>query len=397
MLILLLIIIVIIVFNVFYLQASTKCEMKLLEFGENDRRWVTMEEYYKLLGKGKCLHPGFIDITHLVNPNVTFYNIIRERSLEYRSLRAAPKAFTQQALLKKLLPKIRKDRINNIVKSLSSFGNRYCQSDEGVKASEYIYKYANQVRESDKNVQVSYFTHKTFPQKSVIISIPGKELKDEIVIYCAHLDSVNKQTFNDLVRDNKKVSNDEYKRLINLKAPGADDNATGVSNVLEVFTNIIENKVNLKRTVEFHLYAGEEPGLKGSTEIAEQYKLNKKNVIAVLNVDMTGYSENGIDAYVLNGKDDIVDAELTDVCKKLGPAYTKLKVLDGGCGYSCTDNFAWTRFGFPACAVSEASPQKGKLNPDVHSEKDTIDNINFDYCTEHAKLGLSFVIETAMM
>lgn len=41
--------------------------------------------------------------------------------------------------------------------------------------------------------------------------------------------------------------------------------------------------------------------------------------------------------------------------------------------------------------------KKGKLNPDIHSEKDTIDNINFDYCTEHAKLGLSFVVETAMM
>ncbi len=397
MLILLSIIIVIIVFNIFYLQVSTKCEMKLLEFGENDRRWVTMEEYYKLLSGGKCLHPGFIDVTHLVNPDITFYNIVRERSLEYRSLRAAPKAFTQQTLLKKLLPKIRKDRITNVIKSLSSFDNRYYQSDSGVKASEYLYKYANQVAESDKNVQVSYFTHKTFPQKSIIISVPGKELKDEIVIYCAHLDSVNIKTFNELVHAKKKVSDEDTKKLMNLKAPGADDNATGVSNVLEVFTNIIENKVNLKRTVEFHLYAGEEPGLKGSTEIAEQYKLNNKNVVAVLNVDMTGYSENGIDAYALNGKDDIVDAELTDVCKKLGTTYTKLKILDGGCGYSCTDNFAWTRFGFPACSVNEASPQKGKLNPDIHSEKDTIDNINFDYCTEHAKLGLSFVVETAMM
>ena len=81
----------------------------------------------------------------------------------------------------------------------------------------------------------------------------------------------------------------------------------------------MENDVKVKRTVEFHLYAGEEMGLKGSTEIAEQYKLNNKNVVAVLNVDMSGYTENGYDAYVLNGKNDIVDAELTDLCKKLAP------------------------------------------------------------------------------
>lgn len=395
MLIILLIIIIIIVFNIFFLKVSEKCEMRLLEFGENDRRWVTMDEYYKLLAQGKCIHPGFIDVTHLVDPNITFYNIVRERSMEYRMLRTAPKALTQQAIVNKLIPLIKQERMFNIIKTLSTFENRFCQSNDGVKASEYIYNY---IKDIVKNkAQVIYFKHKDFPQQSIIIKLKGTELPDEIVIYCGHMDSVNSKTFNVLVKEKQKLSDVEYQKLINLKSPGADDNASGVSNVLEVVTLLVENDIKLKRSVEFHLYAGEEIGLKGSTEIAEQYKLNKKNVVAVFNVDMSGYSTNGLDAYVLNGKDDIVDAELTDLCKKLAPVYTNLKLFDGGCGYSCTDNFAWTRFGFPACSVNEGTPQKGKLNPYVHTEKDTVDNINIKYCAEHTKLGLAFVIETSAM
>lgn len=396
--VLLLIILVIIVFNIFYLKVTEKCEMRLLEFGENDRRWVTMSEYYKLLAQGKCIYPGFIDVTHLVNPNITFYNIVRERSMHYRMLRAVPKELTQQSNLSVLLPKIQPNRMYNIIKTLSNYDNRFCQSTNGVKASEYLFNYAKQIANTNSGVDVSYFKHKDFPQQSIIISVKGNEIPNEIVIYCAHMDSVNSKTFNALNKnDTKNLSDSKYQELINLKAPGADDNATGVSNVLEAFNVFIENNVKVKRTVEFHLYAGEEMGLKGSTEIAEQYKLKNKNVVAVLNVDMSGYTENGYDAYVLNGKNDIVDAELTDLCKKLAPIYTKLKLIDGGCGYSCTDSFAWTRFGFPACSVNEASPQKGKLNPGIHSEKDTIDKININYSAEHTKLGLSFILETSMM
>lgn len=394
MLIILLIILVLIVFNIFFLKASEKCEMRLLEFGENERRWVTMDEYYKLLAQGKCIYPGFIDVTHLVDPDITFYNIARERSMEYRMLRAVPKALTQQAIVNKLIPLIKTDRMFNIIKTLSSFENRFCRSTDGVKASEYIYNYIKDIVK-DK-ADVTYFKHKDFPQQSIIIKMKGTEIPDEIIIYCGHMDSVNMKTFTAL-KNNKNLSDTELQKFINLKAPGADDNASGVSNVLEVVTLLVENNIKLKRSVEFHLYAGEEMGLIGSTEIAEQYKLNKKNVVAVFNVDMSGYSTNGIDAYVLNGKDDVVDAELTDLCKKLAPVYTNLKLFDGGCGYSCTDNFAWTRFGFPACSVNEGSPQKGKLNPYVHTEKDTIDNINIKYSAEHTKLGLAFVIETSAM
>jgi leucyl aminopeptidase len=365
--------------NLIVLKLKTKCvEMRYLEFGENDRRWVTMDEYYKLLKDSKCIYPGFVDITDLVNPEETYYDVARERSNMYRMLRAVPKDLTQQTLVKKLIESIQPKRMYNIIKTLSDFNNRYSESDTGKQASEYLYNYVSKLTENTRS-KVEYFKHKSSKQQSIIIKIPGTQLPNEIVIYCAHFDTIN------------------TKSPLNGKAPGADDNASGTSNVLEVFTILTANNVQLKRTVEFHLYAAEELGLKGSTEIAEQYKKDKKNVVAVFNNDMTGYSEDGKSAYVLNGKSDNVDAELVDLCKKLAPVYTNLIIKDGGCGYSCTDNFSWTRFGYPACAISEGSPQQGKLNPYIHSDKDTIDNINLPYCTEHSKFGLAFVIETGMM
>jgi leucyl aminopeptidase len=365
--------------NLIVLKLKTKCvEMRYLEFGENDRRWVTIDEYYKLLKDSKCIYPGFVDITDLVDPEQTYYDIVRERSDMYRMLRAAPKKLTQQTLVKKLIESIQSNRMYNIIKTLSNYNNRYAESDTGKQASEYLYDYVSKLVKNTR-CTVEYFKHKSSKQQSIIIKLPGTQLPDEIVIYCAHFDTIN------------------TKSPLTGKAPGADDNASGISNVLEVFAVLVSNNVQLKRTVEFHLYAAEELGLKGSTEIAEKYKKDNKNVIAVFNNDMTGYSEDGKNAYVLNGKSDIVDAELVDLCKQLAPVYTNLIIKDGGCGYSCTDNFSWARFGYPACALSEGSPQNGKLNPYIHSDKDTIDHINLPYCVEHSKFGLAFVIETSMM
>lgn len=379
-----LIITIIILFNFLVQRLKTKCiKMRYLEFGENDRRWVTMDEYDQLLKKGKCIYPGFVDITDLVNPDVTYYQEARERSIAYRMLRAVPKALTQQTLVLDLIKSINTKRMYTLIKKLSEYPNRYAYSDTGAQSADFLFDYISKIVQSSQNprAQVAQIKSVTndYNQKSIIACIKGSIIPDEIIIYCAHLDSINS-------KDPK-----------NGIAPGADDNATGIANVIEILSILLSPNISLKRTTEFHLYAAEELGLKGSTEIAEQYKTQGKNVVAVFNNDMTGYTIDGKTAYILNGITDIVDAELVDLCKQLAPVYTNLVIVDGGCGYSCTDNFSWARYGYPTCAVSEASPQKGKLNPYIHSAKDTIENVNIDYSAEHAKLALSFVVETANM
>jgi bacterial leucyl aminopeptidase len=43
-------------------------------------------------------------------------------------------------------------------------------------------------------------------------------------------------------------------------------------------------------TIEFHFYAGEEVGLLGSEDIFRQYRFQHRNVVAMLQQDMTGYT-----------------------------------------------------------------------------------------------------------
>ena len=58
---------------------------------------------------------------------------------------------------------------------------------------------------------------------------------------------------------------------------------------MEVFRVLVENKFNPERPVEFHWYSGEEGGLLGSQEVAKQYYKEGRDVVAMIQNDMTGY------------------------------------------------------------------------------------------------------------
>lgn len=367
-------------------------EMRLVEYGIGKQKWVTIDEYNKMVDERDCMAPGFLDVTFLQDPNVTYYSLVEERSMSYRMLRAVPKTPTQQALVKKLLQDVDMKRATSIITDMAKMNNRYAFSDTGAAASTFIYNYMSNIIKTysaQDTVSVRYFTHNfkdqkgsTTKQKSVIATIKGTSVANEIVIHCAHLDSINSSNAN--TRETAR-------------APGADDNATGVSNVLEAFNVLVKNKIVPLRTVEFHLYAGEELGLKGSLEVAEQYKKDKKNVVAVLNLDMTGYTKDGKTCYILSGDKDYVDAELADLSKLLIPMYTKLAPKVGKCGYACSDHASWSRYGYPTSCVSEGSPSDKNYNKEIHTVNDTMKNISMPYSIEFAKFGVAFLVETSMV
>lgn len=349
---------------------------KYIETDKNERKWVTKDEYDALVKKSGCMVPNFIDLTDLHYKSSNFLDNVLERSFQYRTERAAPKELVQQDLYNKLVPNLSKKRIYEIITLLSSLHTRYYTSDIGAIASEIIYNYIDSIKSNLCTVE--YFNHTNSPkQRSVIAKIPGHDSPEESIIYCAHIDSIN-----------TKVSENERETA---RSPGADDNATGVANVLEVFRILCDTQP--KKTLEFHFYAGEEQGLRGSAEIAEHYKLKDINVGGVLNNDMTGYTEDGKSAYIVNGENDYVDAELVDFCFELAKEYTYLELKGGHCGYACSDHASWGRYGYPSTCVSEATPKAGKLNPHNHSANDDITNISIDYTYQHARLGLGFMIE----
>ncbi|BCY28828.1 M20/M25/M40 family metallo-hydrolase [Flavobacterium okayamense] len=69
---------------------------------------------------------------------------------------------------------------------------------------------------------------------------------------------------------------------------GADDNASGVSGVLELARILVQNKTKEKVNYVFALFSGEEDGLIGSKFMAETLKDKFPNVVAMINMDMIG-------------------------------------------------------------------------------------------------------------
>jgi Tol biopolymer transport system component/acetylornithine deacetylase/succinyl-diaminopimelate desuccinylase-like protein len=69
---------------------------------------------------------------------------------------------------------------------------------------------------------------------------------------------------------------------------GADDNASGVSGVLELARMFSKNKKTEKANYIFAFFSGEEDGLIGSKHMAETLKANYPNAISMINMDMIG-------------------------------------------------------------------------------------------------------------
>ncbi|EGE00396.1 hypothetical protein TESG_07705 [Trichophyton tonsurans CBS 112818] len=140
-------------------------------------------------------------------------------------------------------------------------------------------------------------------------------------------------------------------------------------------------------TLEFHWYAGEEEGLLGSQDIFQQYSQEGKEVVAMLNQDMTGYGETmGIIT-------DNSDPNLTKFTKMILDTYTSAKYADSECGYACSDHASADKAGFPSAFVYEAV--FGQDNPAIHSPDDTLDKLDPAKMAEHAKLVVGFAYELA--
>ena len=75
-----------------------------------------------------------------------------------------------------------------------------------------------------------------------------------------------------------------------LNAPGADDDGSGTATILEAFRTLVHIGYEpIHGPVEFHWWAGEEAGLLGSQDVAEDYRSRGIKIGGVLNVDETAF------------------------------------------------------------------------------------------------------------
>ncbi|HEX5136042.1 MAG TPA: M20/M25/M40 family metallo-hydrolase [Planctomycetota bacterium] len=102
---------------------------------------------------------------------------------------------------------------------------------------------------------------------------------DEVVVVGAHHDHLGKGLVGSLAR-----SPEERGEIHN----GADDNASGVAGVLEAAEYLAARKAELRRSVLFVTFTGEERGLLGSLWFVEAPPVPLSRVAAMVNLDMIG-------------------------------------------------------------------------------------------------------------
>jgi hypothetical protein len=110
---------------------------------------------------------------------------------------------------------------------------------------------------------------------NVLAWLPGQS--DEYVIVGAHYDHLGRGNVDSLAPSQ-----------IGQIHPGADDNASGTAGVLELARLLAPERGQLKRSILFMNFAGEELGLLGSAEWVKEPTRPLGKAVAMINMDMIG-------------------------------------------------------------------------------------------------------------
>ena len=168
------------------------------------------------------------------------------------------------------LPPIGVNRLRAAVEKLSSFPTRNTNSPEHIRACEWL---AEEFRKIP-GCRVELMRYPVMKSRrilqdgeavQVLATLPGEE--EDIVLMGGHMDSLN--------LDVDPVTG---------RAPGANDDASGVAATLEVCRILSGTK--RRNTLKFVAFSGEEQGLLGSTALAKRARAENWKIRAVLSNEL---------------------------------------------------------------------------------------------------------------
>ena len=287
---------------------------------------------------------------------------------------SGPYTLDQQTVATPLMANVNEPNIRETISALAAHNNRYYTSDTGVAAASWVQSRWQAIAAKIPGASVALFKHEGWAQPSVVMTIPGTDKADEIVVLGGHLDSINGWG------DNAS------------RAPGADDNASGIAVLTESARVLAESGFRPRRTIQFMGYAAEEVGLRGSQDIAESYASSGKKVVGVIQYDMSNFKGSSEEIFLLT---DHVDAGLSAFVGHLIDTYVGVKRSTTECGYACSDHASWDGKGYPAAMAFEASFDD--MNHALHTERDTLATTGGDasHSVPFTKLAVAFAVELA--
>lgn len=157
-----------------------------------------------------------------------------------------------------------RNNLQNIVTHLENYGERSSWEKQNQAAAWA----KHQLETLGLDTWVETYEYKGRQWPNVFAQIRGKTRPKEIILVLAHIDSIS---------DSGKS-----------KAPGADDNATGVAVLME--TARFLKKSTPDRSIRFCIFSNEERGALGSKANARKARVEHQDIRAVINMDILGYN-----------------------------------------------------------------------------------------------------------
>ena len=193
--------------------------------------------------------------------------------------------------------------------------------------------------------------------RNVLAWLPGQS--DEYVIIGAHYDHLGRGNFDSLAPSQ-----------IGQIHPGADDNASGTAGVLELARLLAPQRGQLKRSILFMNFAGEELGLLGSAEWVKEPTRPLAKAVAMINMDMIGRIRD--DKVYIGGVGTGSNFKaVLEQAQKDSP----FKIEYSAGGYSSSDHTSFVSKQIPVLFFFSG------LHSDYHKPSDTWDKINASSAT----------------
>jgi hypothetical protein len=238
------------------------------------------------------------------------------------------------------------------ISDLSNIPTRYSYAAGCRQAEQYVFNKFDSL-----NLTSSFFSYQynNTTMRNVVGQRPGIVHPDSIIIVCAHLDCTSENP--------------------SQRAPGAEDNGTGVAVVLEAARALRRCQTDL--TIRFVVFTGEEQGLIGSSIYADSCLRAGEKIAAVINVDMVGYS--GLYAQDMHIFSDPGSYELGAFGAQMLSTYTALDTVphyNASPEYG-SDHYPFSTRGYPAIFFIDAW-DGFDWYPYYHTVADTMGNLNLN-------------------
>lgn len=226
--------------------------------------------------------------------------------------------------------------------------------------------------------EVEFQTYSTAGRqvRNIIAVKPGTRKPEEIIIAGAHYDTV--------------------------KTPGADDNASGISGILELAKSLSSEKT--ARTVRFIAFVNEEPPFfqnetMGSVVYAKEARAKQENIKAAVILEMIGFYSNkpfsqhypplvgvcfpnrgNFIALVGNFSSRQLVRDISSAFKKRTRFPLETAVLPSFVpGVTFSDHYAFWKEGYPAVMLTDTAFYR---SPNYHRQSDTYETLDYLYMAE---------------